>query len=176
MSKVGLIPAQVVANNTTRYTAGDALATIPIAEITMEKAKKAGMVRYFGPLMVAKHAPKYLNPGPASSIILTTGSVSEKPIPGWAAVNGYATALHGLNRGLALDLKPIRVNLISPGAVDTDLWAGLPKEAREARFKAFAEHSATGIVGQVSLTNLRVKDETNRHHRSPTWQSRICTP
>ena len=122
---------------------------IPMKDLTMELAKKAGMVRYFGPLMVAKHAPEYLKAGPASSIVFTTGAVSEKPIPGWSLVNGYATGLHGLTRGLALDLKPIRVNLVSPGAVETELWDGMPPDMREARFKAFAESSATGTIGKV---------------------------
>jgi len=132
------------------YTAGDSLAMIAIGELTMDQLKQAGMVRYFAPVMVAKYAPKYLNPGPASSITFTTGSVSEKPMPSWSVVNGYATALHGLNRGLALDLKPIRVNLVSPGAVDTDLWAGMSEEARKATFKSFEARSATGKVGQAS--------------------------
>lgn len=131
------------------WTAGDALATVAIADITFEQVKKAGMVRYFGPVMLGKHAPKYLNPGPEASITLTTGSVSQKPLPNWAAVAGYATGLHGLTRGLALDLKPIRVNLISPGGVATDLWAGLPADVREERFKQFANRSLTGKIGDV---------------------------
>lgn len=131
------------------WTAGDALATIPISELTLDQAIKAGMVRYFGPLLIGKYGPKYLKKSPESSITFTTGSVSQKPIPGWAAVNGFATALHGLTRGFALDLKPIRVNLISPGAVETELWAGMPPETRQARFKSFEEHSLTGKMGQV---------------------------
>jgi len=131
------------------WTAGDNLATIPIAEVSLDQAIKAGMVRYYGPMMIGKHGPKYLKKSPESSITFTTGSVSQKPLPGWAVVNGSATGLHGLTRGLALDLKPIRVNLISPGAVETDLWAGMPQDARQAHFKSFEEHSLTGKMGQV---------------------------
>ncbi|KAF4547387.1 ER membrane protein complex subunit 1-like protein [Elsinoe fawcettii] len=130
------------------WTAGDALAVMPLSELSVEKVTQAGMVRFFGPVMMGKHAANYLNPGPGSSITLTTGSVSERPIPGWAAPAGFATALHGLNRGLALDLKPIRVNLISPGAVDTELWAGMSEEERQRRFKYFSEKSTTGVVGK----------------------------
>ena len=65
---------------------------------------------------------KALSGGPKSSITFTTGAVSEKPIPNWAMINSYATGLQGMTRGLALDMKPIRVNLVSPGAVDTELW------------------------------------------------------
>ncbi|MCJ1229876.1 hypothetical protein MMC12_006547 [Toensbergia leucococca] len=103
-------------------TAGDKLATIPIHEATLESIQRAGMVRFFAPLLIAKHGSRHLSPGPASSIILTTGSVSEKPISSWSVVASYATGLHGMMRNLALDLAPIRVNLISPGAVETEMW------------------------------------------------------
>ncbi|KAL8728390.1 MAG: hypothetical protein Q9166_005434 [cf. Caloplaca sp. 2 TL-2023] len=90
------------------FTAGDKLTTIPIHEATLEKIQQAGMVRYFAPLLVAKHGSKYLSPGPASSITLTTGTVSEKPIAGWSVVAFYAAGQHGTIRNLALDSAPIR--------------------------------------------------------------------
>lgn len=131
------------------YTAGDPLAMMKLADATMERIKQAGMVRFFGPLMVAKHAPANMNPGPASSIILTTGSVSQKPRPDWTIVGSFATGLQGMCRGLALDLKPLRVNLISPGAVDTELWSGMPQEAREGMFKQIEQSMPTGKVGRA---------------------------
>ncbi len=36
-----------------------------------------------------------------------------------AAIN---SAVEGLGRALARDLAPIRVNVVSPGAIDTPLW------------------------------------------------------
>lgn len=131
------------------YTAGDALAAKPISEVDLGFAIQAGMVRFFGPLIVAKHAPQYLKPGPESSITLTTGSVSEKPIPDWSVVGSFATGLHGMTRGLALDLKPIRVNLISPGAVETELWDGLSQEQKEGLFEGVRKGTTTGKVGRV---------------------------
>ncbi|KAK4561295.1 hypothetical protein LTR86_004612 [Recurvomyces mirabilis] len=128
------------------YTAGDSLAMIPIGEVTTETAIKAGMVRFFGPLIVAKHAPTYLNPGPKSSLVLTTGSVSERPRPNWSVIGSFATGLQGMTRGLALDLKPIRVNLISPGVVDTELWNGMSEEQKQKLFKESAEKLPTGRV------------------------------
>lgn len=103
---------------------------------------------FFSPLLFAKHAPRYLSPGPASSITLTTGAVSQRPIPDWSIIGSYATALHGMARGLALDLKPIRVNLISPGAVETELWNSMPEEERARTKQAMAKGSATGRLGQ----------------------------
>ena len=110
------------------FTAGDSLAQMELATVDMEKMKKAGMVRFFAPLMVAKYAAKYLSEGPNSSIVLTTGAVSERPISGWSVIGSFATGLQGMTRGLALDLKPIRVNLVSPGAVKTELWRDMSEE------------------------------------------------
>ena len=130
------------------FTAGDKLAQAPIEEITLEKMQMAAMVRFNAPLLLAKHASANLNPGPASSIVLTTGAVSEKPMKGWSLVAGYATGLHGQMRNLALDLAPIRVNLISPGAVLTPLWGDYPKEMLEVMMDRFKKHSATGEIGR----------------------------
>jgi len=131
------------------WTAGGAHMMRPLSETTVQSAVDAGTTRYYGPLMIGKHAPKYLNPGPESSIVLTTGFTSEKPLPGWAPTTGHATGLHGLNRALALDLRPLRVNLISLGAVVTELWDGMPSAQKQGFLKSVAEKSATGVVGKV---------------------------
>lgn len=130
------------------FTAGDALATVPVSELSMEKIQTAGQIRFFAPLMLSKLAPSYLSPGPQSSLTITTGAVSERPIPNWTLVNSYATGLQGMTRGLALDLAPIRVNLISPGVVDTELWAGMSKEQKEGMFAEMVKKIPVGRVGQ----------------------------
>lgn len=130
------------------HTAGDALAQMPIAKAEFSAIKQAGMVRFFSVLLLGKHAPKYLKGGRESSLIFTTGGVSERPIPDWTVVNGYATGLHGICRGLALDLKPIRVNLVSPGAVNTELWAnsGFTEDQTKGMFESFESKLPTGKV------------------------------
>lgn len=85
------------------------ISTIDIAKVT-----KAGMVRFYGPLFVGKHIRQYIKPGNESSFTITSGSVSERPRPNWSVINSYATGLLGMTRGLALDLKPLRVNLVAP--------------------------------------------------------------
>lgn len=115
----------------------------------MDGVKKAGLVRFFAPLFIGKYAPRYLTPGPKGSITITTGAVSERPIPNWTVVNSYATGLQGMVRGLALDLKPLRVNLVSPGAVDTELWKGMSEEQKKGMFEELAKKTPVGSVGQV---------------------------
>ena len=50
-------------------------------------------------------------------------------------------------RNLALDLKPIRVNGVSPGVVDTELWK-MSAEEKEKLMKQMAEKMTTGRPGQ----------------------------
>ena len=130
------------------HTAGDRLATLQLEDTTLESIQKAAMVRFNSPLLLAKHAPKYLNPGPASSITLTTGVISRKPTKDWSLVASYATGLHGMMRNLALDLAPIRVNLVSPGVVLTPLWDGMPKERVESLMESTKGKCTTGAVGK----------------------------
>ncbi|KAL9623692.1 MAG: hypothetical protein Q9160_002148 [Pyrenula sp. 1 TL-2023] len=130
------------------YTAGDRLATMPIREATLPQIIQAGMVRFFAPFIVAKVGSRYLSSGPKSSITLTTGAVSEKPIPNWAVVGSYAGGLQSMTRGLALDLKPIRVNLISPGGVETELWDHMEEDKRKALMQSMAKRHATGTIGK----------------------------
>lgn len=129
-------------------TAGESLAIMPLADVTLEKMQQGGMVRFFAPLLVAKHASAHLNPGPASSITLTTGSVSQKPKKDWSLLASYAAGLHGMMRNLALDLAPVRVNLISPGGVRTPLWDGIPGEVLQRMMEEMEKMCTTGQVGK----------------------------
>jgi len=121
---------------------------VKLAEADMAFIKQAGMVRFFAPMLLGKLLPAHLRPGPGSSYTITTGAVSEHPIADWSVVGSFATGLHGLTRQLALDLKPLRVNLISPGAVETELWNGLPEDKRREMMKGFEAKMATGRVGR----------------------------
>ncbi|KAL9627113.1 MAG: hypothetical protein Q9164_007700, partial [Protoblastenia rupestris] len=97
------------------FTAGDTFKLTPVAEATVDYVQKTGVVRFMAPLMLAKVAPKYLVPGPASSITLTGGSNSTKPSPGWTVLAAWGAGVEGMTRGLAKDLAPLRVNMVSPG-------------------------------------------------------------
>jgi NAD(P)-dependent dehydrogenase (short-subunit alcohol dehydrogenase family) len=129
------------------FTAGDKLAAMPIQEITLEGIQKAGQIRFAAPLLVAKVGSRYLTKSYDSSIVLTTGSVAEHPVPNWSIPAGYASGLHGMTRNLALDLKPIRVNLVSPGLVDTELWKDMSSKQRDGMYKISAERNPTAHVG-----------------------------
>ncbi|RWA08579.1 hypothetical protein EKO27_g6524 [Xylaria grammica] len=88
-------------------------------------------------------SPTFLREGPSASIILTSGQVAEKPYPGYSVFAAYAAAQHGLARSLAYDLAPRRVNCVSPGATETEMWG----EYREMIRGISAEKSLLGKAG-----------------------------
>lgn len=76
-------------------------------------------------MQVAKHAPQYLlkADGQDCSITLSSSVSAQKPLPGWSPIAAMRSAVLGLGMSLAYDLRPIRVNVIAVGPVDTGLWA-----------------------------------------------------
>lgn len=138
------------------YLAGDPLPTYNIEDITLESWGQASQVRTISCILCIKHLlPLIKNAGPASadfsaSITLTGGSVSDKPMSGgWALLSMVAAALNGAARQLAVDLKPLRVNTVAPGVVDTDLWNGMGDDAKKEYLAKVASSRPTGRVGDV---------------------------
>ena len=103
------------------FTAGDVHHPRSLENISYESIQASGQIRFMAPLLMAKVARTYLKPGPASSITLTNGYVFERPVAGWVQETAWAGAISSLVRGLAVDMQPIRVNLVSLGVVDTPL-------------------------------------------------------
>ena len=130
------------------FTAGNALKRVPIAEATPATILEGGNVRFLGALMLAKLAPKYMSDGPKSSITLTGGSMSTKPAKGWTVMASWGAAGEGMTRGLAVDLAPIRVNMVSPGAVHTELFGDIPKDRLDSVLQSFKEAALTNEVGR----------------------------
>jgi hypothetical protein len=46
------------------FTAGDALASAKLADVDMAFIKKAGMVRFFAPMLLGKLLPAHIRAGP----------------------------------------------------------------------------------------------------------------
>ncbi|KAK6968959.1 NAD(P)-binding protein [Favolaschia claudopus] len=107
------------------FTAGDSAALFPLAEATVEKALKPFTVRYLSSLLVGKlvaaNPDKYLKSSASSSITFTSGIGVRRPSPGAVALVGVGGAVEVLSRSLAVDLAPIRVNVVVFGRVDTEL-------------------------------------------------------
>ena len=119
-----------------------------IAEVSVEFVQNPNTVRYLAPIILAKIAPAYLLPGPESSITFTGGTLSTKPIAGRGVMSALAASLEGLTRGMAQDLKPVRVNLVRPGTVNTEMYDSFPKELVESLFERAEKETLGGAIGR----------------------------
>ncbi|PLB45027.1 NAD(P)-binding protein [Aspergillus steynii IBT 23096] len=130
------------------WTAGDALRLPPLEDFTIDSFNRAGLVRCAAPLLMAKILPTYMDLSPENSFTFTGGSNTQKPMRGWAVMVSWGAAIEGAMRGMAVDLQPLRVNIVSPGAVHTELFSGLPKENLDGMLDSFRKASTTGTVGK----------------------------
>jgi len=126
------------------YTAGDGLRMAEFKGKRIGDMKEALDIRYWAALQAAQSAK--IRPG--GSITFTAGSVAIKPPKNWAFIAGGAGALDATTRALAVDLAPIRVNLIAPGVTLTDLWGPEGAETRErmntfGKEKLLVKHAAS---------------------------------
>jgi NAD(P)-dependent dehydrogenase (short-subunit alcohol dehydrogenase family) len=137
------------------YTAGDPVAPRALVDQSLDEARRKLDVRFWGAVTAVKHAAPRMNPH--GSISLTSGTVGVRPAPGFALGAAGVGATEGLARGLAVELAPIRVNVVRAGAVRTPMWEVMPEAQREALFASMAQRTLTGAIGeaeQIAATHL----------------------
>ncbi|KAJ6779397.1 hypothetical protein PWT90_03952 [Aphanocladium album] len=125
------------------FTAGDALNVVPITQVTGDNVLAGLNVRIAGSILLGKLLPVYTVRSNKTSYTVTSGSLSPRPAPGMGLVAGFAAAVEGYARGMAVDLKPIRVNTVQAGAIRTPLLGDNP-----AFIERFAKDTITGTVGR----------------------------
>ncbi|KAF8169804.1 short-chain dehydrogenase/reductase SDR [Pholiota molesta] len=121
------------------WTSGDKskVGQLHFPRVDLQQARAAFDVRFWGPLAVAQNA-KFRRGG---SLIITMGPALIKPQPTMAIFAAVTGSIQGVVRSLAVDLAPqgIRVNAVSPGGVDTELWDDFPAETKEVFLKGFED-------------------------------------
>jgi NAD(P)-dependent dehydrogenase (short-subunit alcohol dehydrogenase family) len=130
------------------FTAGDWGGRSPrhITETDLDRAADLFAVRYWGALRAIKHGQPLLREG--GSIVLTNGLVAHRPRKGAPISTAMAGALEHLTRGLAVDLAPIRVNIVCPGLIRTDVWNSIPADGREAQFTQMTARQPLARIGE----------------------------
>jgi NAD(P)-dependent dehydrogenase (short-subunit alcohol dehydrogenase family) len=134
------------------YAAGDPVVLTPLKDRTVQSMVQSGMVRFFAPIVVAKHAAGYMHGGPKSSIVLTGGIIAQFPAQGWTFHSSFFAGLEGATRSLAVELKPLRVNLVSPGPVLTSAWENVPPDMRSVLENIVMPKCATGQMANTAET------------------------
>jgi NAD(P)-dependent dehydrogenase (short-subunit alcohol dehydrogenase family) len=102
--------------------------------------------KFWGQYLAAKYGAPHIRPG--GSIVFFAGIYSQRPSAGVAGIAAINSAIEGLARALAVELAPIRVNAVSPGLIDTPIFAGMSKKDRDEMFQQFAAAAPLNRVGR----------------------------
>ena len=104
---------------------------VPLGSITEAHFDKTFDVNVRGTLFTVQKALPLLRDG--GSIIMTGSIASVKGFPGFSVYNASKAAVRSFARTWTNDLKDrkIRVNVISPGTIDTGIFVGVPKEVKD---------------------------------------------
>ncbi|MFD3581210.1 SDR family oxidoreductase [Streptomyces sp. NPDC058683] len=128
------------------FTAGESLLLETVAETSVVAARRFLDTRLFGAYTAVKYGAGSIRPG--GSVVLTTGTAGQRPMPGSSVASALCGAMESLTRALAVELAPLRVNVVSPGVVRTELWRELPEADRDGLFRSSAESLPVGRVGE----------------------------
>ncbi|RMI32149.1 SDR family oxidoreductase [Nocardia stercoris] len=125
-------------------TAADATGVYgPVTTVPSETARGMLAAKVLGAWLIGKYGAGTVT----GSITFTSGFNSYRPNGSNTIVAAANSALDGLARGLAIELAPVRVNVVSPGWVDTPIWDGLPMD-KEAAFAELAARLPVRRVGR----------------------------
>src|SRR5262245_35803223 len=132
----------------------------PLAEFDIDKARRDVEAHLLLPLQVARNAASKVRPG--GTLLFMGGTGGRRTAPGLAFISALTAALPALTKTLALELAPIRVNLIAAGFVDTPLSAALLGDQLDARRAQLRESLPIGrVVGPEDVASLAVHLMTN---------------
>ena len=109
-------------------TAGDWGGTLfaPTRDLDLNQARDGFAVRFWGVVAAVKHSTRMV--AGDGSITLTSGMLAHRPMKGAPIATAVGGAVEHLTRGLAVDLAPVRVNVVCPGIILTDQTKRMPEE------------------------------------------------
>jgi NAD(P)-dependent dehydrogenase (short-subunit alcohol dehydrogenase family) len=116
----------------------------PLAEIDFDQAREDIDRHVLLPMRVARHVTGKVRPG--GSLVFISGTGGRHRGVGLTLIGAITAATPALVANLAVEIAPIRANVIAPGFVDTPLSASLLGEQLDARRE---ELRATLPIGRV---------------------------
>ena len=104
---------------------------VPIGSVTEASFDHTFDVNVRGTLFTVQKALPLMRDG--GSIIMTGSIASVKGFPGMSVYNASKAAIRSFARTWTGDLKArkIRVNVLSPGTIDTGVFVGVPQEVKD---------------------------------------------
>jgi NAD(P)-dependent dehydrogenase (short-subunit alcohol dehydrogenase family) len=132
----------------------------PLAEIDIEELRRDVDAHLLLPLQIARNAVGKVRPG--GTVLFMGGTGGRRTAPGLYFLSALTAALPALTKNLALELAPIRVNLIAAGFVDTPLSATLLGNELDARREQLRTTlPIQRVVGPADIAALAVHLMTN---------------
>src|SRR5262249_6712129 len=132
----------------------------PLAEFDFEKARRDIESHLLLPLQVARHAAKKVRAG--GTLLFIGGTGGRRITKGFALISGLTAAMPAMTKVLALEVAPVRVNLIAAGFVDTPLSASILGNQLDARREQLRDTlPIRRVVGPDDVAALAVHIMTN---------------
>jgi len=132
----------------------------PLAEFDFERARSDIEAHLLLPLQVARHAANKVRPG--GTVLFMGGTGGRSTAKGLVLISALTAAMPAMTKNLALELAPVRVNLIAAGFVDTPLSASLLGNQLDARRDHLrATLPIRRVVGPADVAALAVHIMTN---------------
>lgn len=118
----------------------------PLPEVDEADARRVFESKFWGAFHAVRAAlPRMSSTG---SIVFVSGLAAEKAGPGASIVAAVNGAIPAFARALAAELAPRRVNVVSPGIVDTPSWSGMSDADRAEFFRSTAATLPVGRIGR----------------------------
>jgi len=132
----------------------------PLAEFDVEKARRDIEAHVLLRLEVARNAASKVRPG--GTLLFMGGTGGRRAAVGFALISALTAAGPALIANLAVELAPVRVNLIAAGFVDTPLSAALLGDQLDTRREQLRTTlPIRRVVGPADIAALAVHLMTN---------------
>jgi len=132
----------------------------PLAEFDFEKARRDIEAHLLLPLQVARHAASKVRPG--GTLLFMGGTGGRRTAKGLTLISALTAAMPAMTKNLALELAPVRVNLIAAGFVDTPLSASILGNQLDARREQLRTTlPIRRVVGPADVAALALHVMTN---------------
>jgi len=132
----------------------------PLADMDLERARREVGDRIVTTLAIARYGAARMRP--PGTLLFMGGTGGRRRGVGLTLIGALTAAGPALVANLAVEVAPIRVNLIAPGFVDTPLSANLLGDQLEARRAELRATLPTGrVVGPADVAALAVHLMTN---------------
>ncbi len=118
----------------------------PFRTLDLADVKLGFEEKVYAHFATAQAALPYLNR--AGSITFVSAVSAQAAVPGTAGLGAANAAVAALVPILAVELKPLRVNGVSPGVIDTPWWDAFPEDRKRAMFDDYAAKTPVGRVGR----------------------------